>query len=509
MKCLSLLLVFCGAAVAATGPEAGPSPHSLTLEEALTMALERNGEILVERDSVAIADANVARAEAVYEPAVRGDARLRRRTDPVNSVLSGAPAGEIAPTVRAFQSSASMTQLLPTGGSVSLFTALNREDTDNRFTLLTPSWSTLIGAEVRQPLLQNRRIDPARRSIRIARVDRSRADAALRRVALDITARVEAAYWNLAAARAQVGIRQSAIEIAERHREDTRVRIEAGTVAEADLAQTTAEVERRRGDLASAIEARTRAENALKNLVARDAHDPLWNESIEVEDVPGERPRVNLQESIERAWNARPELEELALRLDRQDVEIDAALDRVRPQVDLVAAYSGRGLAGSENEDALSPFGTLVVPDAVVGGLDRSLGTLGENRFPDASLGVSVSLPIGNTAAKQDVAIARALRRQSATMLDQVRQRVAVEVRNAVAAVNSAAERIDAARAARVAAEVALQAERDRFEAGTSNTFFLITRQNELAAAQLAEVVALADSRKAHSELARATGGSL
>ena len=473
------------------------------------MALERNGDILVERDSLAIADATVARAEAAYEPALRGDARLRKRTDPVNSVLSGAPAGEIAPTVRAFQSSASMTQLLPTGGTVSIFTSLNREDTDNRFTLLTPSWSTLIGAEVRQPLLQNRRIDPVRRSIRIARVDRSRADAALRRVALDITARVEAAYWNLAAARAQAGIRQSAIQVAEKHREDTRVRIEAGTVAEADLAQTTAEVERRRGDLAGAIEARTRAENALKSLIAKDANDPLWNEPIEIEDVPVERSPVDMQASIERAWTARPELEELALRLDRQDVDIEAALDRVRPQVDLVAAYSGRGLAGSENDDAVSPFGALVVPDPIVGGLDRSLGTLGENRFPDASLGVSVSLPIGNTAAKQDVAIARAIRRQSATVLDQVRQRVAVEVRNAVAAVNSASERIEAARAARVAAEVALQAERDRLDAGTSNTFFIITRQNELAAAQLAEVAAMADYRKAQSELARATGGSL
>jgi len=115
-------------------------------------------------------------------------------------------------------------------------------------------------------------------------------------------------------------------------------------------------------------------------------------------------------------------------------------------------------------------------------------------------------LPIGNTAAKQDVAIARAQRRQSAATLDAARQRVALEVRNALAALDSAEQRIEAAQAAVQAAEVQLQGERDRFEAGVSNTFFLLTRQNELTAAQVAETVAIADQRKAETELARATG---
>ena len=504
MRSAVLMLALFGAPVLVAEP--------LTLEQAVILALENNGDIVVERESVVIAGAAVERAEAVYEPGLHADARLRRHTDPNNTVFSGAPEGELGPTTRTLQTSASLNKLLSTGATVSLFSFVGHEETDNIFTLLTPSWSTLVGAEVRQPLLQNRRIDPARRAIRIAHVDRSRADASLRRVGLDIVARVEAAYWNLAAARAQAEIRQSAIRVAEQNREDTRVRIEAGTQAEADLAQTTAEVERRRGDLVTAIEARTRAENALKSLIARDSADPLWSQPLEIppDRDDGQRasaPDVNA--SIEEAFHSRPELEELSLRLARHDVDIEAAIDRVRPQVDLVAAYSGRGLAGSENEFAFRPFGVIDVPDPILGSLDRSLGTIAENRFPDASIGVAVSLPIGNTAAKQDVAIARAVRRQAETVLEQARQRVAVEVRNAVAGVTSAAERIDAARAARVAAEIALQAERDRFEAGTSNLFFIITRQNDLAAAQLAETVALADYRKAQSELSRAIGGSL
>lgn len=481
--------------------------QELTLSEAIARALEKNADIVVERESVTIAEANVVRANAAYEPALRGDARLRKHVDPVNSVLSGAPAGELAPTVRNLQTSASVMQLLPTGATVSLFSGVSRDETNSIFALLTPSWSTSLGAEVRQPLLQNRRIDPARRAMRIARVDRTRALSSLRRIASEVTAGVERAYWTAAAARRDVEIRESAVRVAEKQREDTKVRIEAGTQAEADLAQTTAEVERRRGDVMVARENLTRAENALRNLMARDAGDPIWDQPLVLAETPRVlRERVDVATAVAQSQRNRPELQELASRLDRQDVEIDAALDRVRPQVDLVASYSGRGLAGTRNPDAFSPFGPIVISDDIRGGLGQSLLTIGQNEFPDAALGVSVVIPIGNTAAKQDVVIARALRRQSSAALDAAKQRVALEVRNAIAALESAEQRIEAAQATRAAAEVQLQAERDRFEAGTTNMFFILTRQNDLAAAQLAETVAIADQRKAETELARAMG---
>ena len=205
----------------------------------------------------------------------------------------------------------------------------------------------------------------------------------------------------------------------------------------------------------------TRAENALRNLIARDAGDPIWDQPLVLAETPrAARERVNAATAVARSQQNRPELQELASRLDRQDVEIDAALDRVRPQVDLVASYSGRGLAGTRNPDAFEPFGPIVLSDDLRGGLGQSLLTLGGNEFPDAALGVSVVIPIGNTAAKQDVVIARALRRQSSATLDAAKQRVALEVRNALAALESAEQRIEAAKATRAAAEVQLQAER-------------------------------------------------
>lgn len=80
------------------------------------------------------------------------------------------------------------------------------------------------------------------------------------------------------------------------------------------------------------------------------------------------------------------------------------------------------------------------------------------------------------------------------------------DVLDAAAAVESARARIEAARAAREAAEVQLQAERDRYGVGLSTNFLVLTRQNDLAAARLAEIEARTDYRAARAELARATG---
>ena len=99
------------------------------------------------------------------------DARARERTDPVNSILSGAPAGELAPTVRSAGLSLGVVQLLPTGGSLTLTSPLAREKTDNVFSILSPAWTSSLGLEIRQPLLRNRVIDPARAALRVARID--------------------------------------------------------------------------------------------------------------------------------------------------------------------------------------------------------------------------------------------------------------------------------------------------------------------------------------------------
>lgn len=490
-------------------PEA-PAGVPLSLGDATARALARNNDIAFERESFRIADASVLRADGSYDPTFRLDARYRNHTDPANSLLSGAPAGEISPSAEGASGTASVGALLPTGGTVSLAAYGARDLTNNFFVLLSPAYSTSLGIDVRQPLLQNLRIDPARRAIRIAALDRDRGTASLRRTVVDTVASVERAYWNLVAARRDVLVRESNVRLAGEQRDDTKSRIDVGTLPESDVAQPLAELERRRGDLLASQEQMRRAELALKLLILENESDPLWNQTLEPSDAP-EAPvaRVDLANALRVAEEKRPELTEARTRVAQRTVDLDYAEDRLKPQLDLVAGYARRGLAGGLNANAPAIGFTgqpVVVPDALDGGFGRSLGTVGEGRFPDASIGLSLSVPVFNRAAKGDVAIAKAQKSQAEILVAQQKQRVAVEVRNAVLTLETAAQRIDAAKAGRAAAETQLRAEKERYGVGLSTNFFVLTRQNDLAQAVLTETAALTDYRKALTDFARAKG---
>jgi HAE1 family hydrophobic/amphiphilic exporter-1 len=359
-------------------------------------------------------------------------------------------------------------------------------------------------------LLRDRAIDPSRTALLVTALDRDRSSAALSGQALATVADVEQAYWGLVAARRERNVREGSLALAEQQRIDTQSRIEAKTVAVSDLAQPTAEVERRRGDLLSANEAVVRAERALKLLIIDDLEDPIWSQEIVPADAP-DTPvlPVDVAGALAAARRYRPEIAELNAAGSQQDLQIRLSRDQLKPRMDLVASYTIRGMAG-ELESTGLPFDIPVsVPASLNGGMGNSWSNLLDQKFPDLVVGVSFDVPLGRREARAQLAAAEADRRRIATTMAGVHERIAVEVLNAATALETAAGRIQAARAGLTAAQTQLRAEQDRFAAGLSTNFFVLTRQNDLALAQLAEIAALTDYRTAQTELSRAKGSLL
>jgi len=499
------LVLFVGLACAWPAAASG---QVLTLRDAIASALAKNREIVIERESGVQSREGVNRAEAAYDGVIRGDTRVRDFKLPAVSVLSGAPRGELAPIAHSISSSASFSQLFSSGTSLTASTSVARDATNNFFVLVSPAWTTTLSFEVRQPLLQGRSIDPARRALRVSRANVERSDAALRRTVLETVALVEQAYWNAVAARRDTAIRESTMRLAERQRDDAKVRVEAQVLPESDLAQFTAEIERRRGDLYASRETAQRAELVLKALILPSADAPEWNTTLALEDPPPPPlVPVDVAAALADAAAERPELADLDARQTLQEIDLASAQDRLKPQLDLVGGYTTRGLAGAMNEDVF-PFPGIPIsfPPALEGALLQSLENLARQRYPDFGAGIALAIPLGNRAAHADVATAESAGRQIAAARERVRIQIAVEVRTAAAAVETAAQRMEAARASRAAAEVQLRAEEDRLSAGATIPFFVLTRQNELAAAEVADAAAVAAYRRSLTELARARG---
>jgi HAE1 family hydrophobic/amphiphilic exporter-1 len=479
----SLTVVVCLLAGAAAAQE------RLSLADATDRALARNRDIRVERENVAAANARWIGAGGAYDIVLNVDLTGRHHRDPIQSMLSSPLGSRDDDSRTSLGSTLTFTQLFRTGAKASASTTLARNGGDSGFSFLAPAYSSSLGVELQQPLLRNRAVDPARTSLLVTALDRDRSGAALARQVQQTVAEVETAYWTLVAARSELDVRRSSVALAEQQRRETQARIEAGAMAASDLAQPTAEVERRRGDVFIAQEAVARAERALKLLMLDDADDPAWAVAIEPSEMPAAAPSiVDVAASLDQARRARPELEEQRLRVSQREAQVTLVRDSLKPRLDLVAGYTMRGLGGD---------------------LERYSFPLDHRSFADALVGVSFELPLGHREARGQVGAAEAERRRAAMTLAQTHDRIAMEVLNAATSLETSAGRIQAARAALAAAQTQLRAEQDRFAAGLTTTFFVLTRQNELAVAQLAEIAALTDYRKGETELARARGSLL
>lgn len=490
-------------AIAVGAGAAAGAERSLTLHDAIARAVEQSEGLVIERESLRAANAQVTGAQGAYDPVLSLGGSWGKTREPVNSAFSAAPAGEFAPYNNSGNVALTVRQQLPHGGALSLIGSGGRERTDGTFARYSLAYATRAGVELRQPLLRNRAIDPSRLATRVANAGREHATASLRRTVTETVAATEQVYWALTAARLEVSVREEAVKLADDQLAETRTRVESGTVPETELAQPRAELERRRGELLAAREGRSRAENSLKTLIVADSQDPLWQdeiapaESVAIAVVP-----VDPEAALALALKGRPELDESQAVVAQRRAETSFARSSVWPALDAVAAYDRYGLAGSGTPAGLG----VALPPGIEGGLGRSFQSLSDGGFDAVRVGLVLELPVTNRSARADAAVAQSSQRQAEAALEQTRKAIRAEVLDATAALETAGQRIEAARLGREAAEIQLAAEQDRYATGLSTNFLVLTRQNQLSRARLDEISALTDYRMARVEMSRATG---
>jgi HAE1 family hydrophobic/amphiphilic exporter-1 len=509
----------------------------LTLRDAMTMALENNREIEIERLNTQLNEFDLRTAKGVYDPSLNSRLFYQRQALPVASILAGGENGQLQTTD--FTSSAILSKRLPwQGSSVSVSFDQSRGTSQNLFNALNPQFTSDLAVEFTQPLFRNRKIDAERRQIRIASKRLDLSDSQFRQRAIEIIAAVERAYWDLVFARRDAEIKRESVALARTQLEHNERLVKEGALAPADVVSTRVEVERRTDEAEAAVEVIQRAENALKALMLPTGvgNSEQWSTAL----VPAEQPQLKneaplpVDDALRMAFNNRQEMEQYRLRKDMNKVEVEYYRDQTKPQIDLIASYGTQGLAGKSRTTAnpiaefnqplfdrinqLSQFAGLqplpsvnfgATPDKFIGGYGQSLNNLFRNEFRTFRIGVSINLSLGNRTAKAQLGRALAEGRQLDVQRQRTEQLIEVEVRNALQAVETARRRVEAAKNSRENAELQSRSEQRKFDAGQSTNYFVLDRQNALASARGRELKALTDYTKAVAELQRAMSTTL
>jgi outer membrane protein TolC len=224
------------------------------------------------------------------------------------------------------------------------------------------------------------------------------------------------------------------------------------------------------------IVARTQLETSLFGLARLLNIEP--QRKIELADQVSffDTPEVSTDQTLDRAYASRPELREVLTREQRAELDLKTADAARLPKLSLSGLWSEQGLTPSS-----------AIPVYVYqGSIDVPLFTGGQ---------------IQAERAKADLAI-RQLRQQE----QELRNRIALEVKTALAQLQSARTEVNVANLGVDLAKQEVEQARDRFQAGVASNIEVITAQDELARANDNQIAALYRYNQSRADLAHSVG---
>jgi outer membrane protein TolC len=516
---------------------------SLSLNDAIRKALEGNNDIEIAKTDVRIAESNLRSLLGIYDGVFTINPNFDRSSTTGQSATKD------------FRVNSDFTQQIkPGGGNFRAF--LNNSRTENQFAQqqVTSGASTgsggatyfsTLGVTVTQPLWRNFKTDSNRRQIKIQRKRVSQSDADFRRQTIAVISQVQTGYWDLVFALRNQQNQVANVNLSRENLRQIEAKIKAGSEAPLAKAEVETELATREGELLTATQQVTNAENRLKQLILRDTTADEWTKQVVPTDNPvySDEP-IDLNNAMNDALENRPELSRLKLENEVNKIDIDFFKNQTKPRIDLNGTFSLDGLSlgkintstfnsnifipelpGQETNTS-SYFYNLIcrssltpppncstIPSVTIsgspaylnGGYLRSFRNILRTDAPNFSVGVTISFPLRNQTAKADLATARIQSERINAQTRSQEQTVVVEVRNAVQAVETARQRVLTARRARANAEIQLEGQRKLFEVGRTNTFLLFQRENALTNARNSEIRAETDYNKALADLQQAT----
>jgi outer membrane protein TolC len=516
----------------------------LSLDDAISLGLENNLDITVQRFTPWIAQANLLRTKAGgasygtgasspvllgsgpaggFDPMITSTLSVADQTFPVNNpYLTGVGSPLLtAYTQHELIEDLTYSQTFHTGTSfsVSWDTSRTRATIANIF---NPSVESSLSVTITQPLLQGFGLLPNTRYIIEARNTLKVADAQFAYAVITDITNVQNAYWELVYARESVKVQEAAVGVSQKLYADNKKQLEIGTMAPLDVLTAESQLATDQQNLIVAQTTKLQDETVLLNLITKNPLDASLA-GVEIVpttpiSVPDVTENIPIQDAVKEAWTKRPDLLEVEYNLKNARIEVKATRNSLRPSLTAFAQYAATGLGGNETVDtSTTPLG--YVPDtaapivgangtiltlgnpsppgvpAFVGipfystaltksGLGAALNTMFNANFPAFAGGLNLTLPVRNRSAQANSAQAQLNERQQEAQYRQLQNTIYQNVRNATIQLTQSRAQVVAGEKARILAAQTLDAEQKKYQLGSSTSYNVVLRSRDLTSAE-------------------------
>ncbi len=535
----------------------------LSLDDAISLALENNLNINVERFVPWIQETQLLKAKAggipqfgntqqvvlgtspsvSFDPIISAGFGWTHANIPVNNPFTAGTGTTAIPVVNANTAFVNLgyTQGFHTGTNLSVTVDTARNTSNEPDLFFNPAITPVLTATLSQPLLNGFGILPNTRYIIEAKNNIKVANSQFAQQVIATVTQTSNDYWELVFDRENVKVEEAAVGVSQKLYSDNKKQLEIGTMAPLDVLTAESQLATDQQNLIVAQTNKLQQETVLLNDIAKNllAQDVAGIEIVPTTAIatPDIVENIALQDAVQEAWKKRPELFQADLNLKNAGIEVKATQNGLLPVLDAFVQYTSQGLNGNQLTttqvgntfiaDPASPLvnasgqqlsvngvpaflGTPLTTTTVGrGGLSDALKNVFQNEFPTYSIGLNLTLPIRNRSAQSDSARAQLDQRMQQVQYRQTENTIVINVRNALIALQQDRAQVAAADKARTLAQQTLDAEQKKYQLGSSTSYNVVLRSRDLTAAQGTALRAQANLAEALVNFNQAMGRTL
>jgi len=506
----------------------------LSLEDAISLALENNLSVAVARYTPWLDEANLLLAKSganglvKFDPTLTSNFNLQQSTTPVNNpFFAGTGTGAITTTPtktpppavfgHTFNANFQYTEAWASGTQAQVTFDNSRSSSSILINLFNPAVQSTLTVQITQPLLNGfgkiantRYIIEAKNTVKVG-------ESQFEQQVMTIITQVATDYWELVYAGESVKVEQVAVAADQQLYENNKKQLEIGTMAPLDVITAQSQLA---SDQQALVQAQTSQLLDETTLLVAITKNPLAMQLRGVEILPTTKlytpsvEEISLDDAVQEAWQKRPELQQAALNLKNAGVEVKATQNALLPQLNMFGQYEAVGLGGIQRKttttnavngadlaapivdstgtpipNAFEPdFLTTLTPFSFPGGLGDDLYRMITARYPSFEGGLNLTLPIRNRAAQAANATAQLTQRQQQVQYLQTQSTIVLNVRQALITLTQDKAAIAAAEQARILAQQSYDDEVKRLQLGSSTAFTVIQKQQLLTTAEGTEL---------------------
>ena len=442
-----------------------------------------------------------------FDPILTGTAEYERNT------VQGSSTFQPSNTTATITGNINYQQGYSSGTLLNVAFNNSRATTNNYISSFTPFDNTNFRAQITQHLLQGFGPKINRRFIIEAENDRRITDSAFRQQIIYTVTQVESIYWSLVSAYEDEQAKERALSQSTQLTADNRKQLQIGTLAPLDVVNSDSAVATDKQSLITSQSNLEYQQLLMKQAVARNLNDPqlaqapvVPTDRVGLDRLPEEDQKV--EDLVKEAYTLNPQVEQAVLAMKNNEITIRGEKNGLLPVVDAFGFYGTSAIGGQLNT-AVNPLtGTSAASGGsgvtVPGGYGGALSNLFTGVNPDYGFGVNINIPLRNRTAQADQARSQMEYRQTQMRLQQLYTQLRIQVINAQYAITNDRANVQAAQTARDFQAQSLDAEQKKYKLGASTTANVLTQERNLATAEnnlISATAAYAKDRSAFNQV--------